>query len=227
MLSSMSAPLAGKFQDHYEVLGIDPKSESEVIQRAYFKLAEKYNPKTSPEGDAEKFDAINLAYEVLSDPVLRREFNKIKGVDNNDGPPKFTGAEFFHQLGRQSGLRAALLCILYDRRRVRPAQPSLTLRHIECMIEITSEDLLFVLWYLKQRGLAAMDDKSSLQITVEGMDYVENNPPRPEDVYPLLKPAALEDPPAPPPAAIVNVPPESVMSVLNRNIARNANRAQS
>jgi len=31
----MSAPLAGKFQDHYKVLEVDAKSDSETIANAY------------------------------------------------------------------------------------------------------------------------------------------------------------------------------------------------
>ncbi len=59
------------------------------------------------------------------------------------------------------------------------------------MLETTTEGLNFALWYLKQRNLASSDDKSNLLITVEGMDYLESNPPTPEAVMPLLKPNAL------------------------------------
>jgi hypothetical protein len=52
----------------------------------------------------------------------------------------------------------------------------------------------FALWYLKQRGLAVNDDKSSLQITVEGMDFLEGNQPAPEAVLPLIKSTAPGDP---------------------------------
>ena len=61
----MSAPLAGKFQDHYAVLGIDPKSDSETIQQAYAKLAQKYHPNNASHRQPEMFEAINMAYETL------------------------------------------------------------------------------------------------------------------------------------------------------------------
>ena len=186
----MSAPLAGKFQDHYEVLGLDYKSDSETIQLVYTKLAKKYNPLNPDTGDEERFEAVNLAYEVLSDPSLRREFDRVKGV-GEDGSPKFSGRQFFDLLGRQTGLRTALLCVLYDRRRSRPFTPSLSMRHIEQTIEATLEEFTFALWYLKQRNLAGSDDKSSLQITVEGIDLLENNPPSPEVVMPFIKPTAM------------------------------------
>jgi hypothetical protein len=183
----MSSSSAGKFQDHYSLLGVDPKANSETIQNNYSKLAQKYHPDNPDTGDAEKFESVNLAYEVLSDPLLRREFDKLKGLDQ-EGAVKFSGLSFFTDLGRSVDLRMALLCVLYDRRRNRPFTPSLSLRQVESMLEATSEEMTFALWYLKQRGLVLVDDKSSLQITVEGSDLLETTRPAAEQVMPLIKP---------------------------------------
>jgi len=68
------------------------------------------------------------------------------------------------------------------------------------MLDATIEELSFALWYLKQRSFVASDDKSSLQITVEGMDFLENNRPSPEIVMPFIKQTAL-------PAAPISAPP--------------------
>src|SRR5262249_38174613 len=141
--------------------------------------------------DAEKLEAISLAFEVLSDPTLRSGFDKIKGVNQDDGSPKFSGLQFFGALKHATSLRAALLCILYDQRRTHPFKPSLSLRPLEGMLQATTEELNFALWYLKQRMLAANDDKSSLFITVDGMDYLERNPPTPDAIMPLIKSEAL------------------------------------
>jgi len=214
----MSAPIAGQFQDHYEVLGIDPESVSETIHRAYGTLAQKYNPRNSATGNAEMFDAINLAYEVLSDPIRRREFDELKGVGQETGGPKFNGVEFFDSLGRETVLRSAILCLLYDRRRSRPSAPSLSMRHIETMVEATAIELSSALWYLKQRSLAASDDKSSLQITVDGMDFLVSNRPVPEDVLAFIKPAALVTSHEALAAPKGNV--ESVLSTLQRALAK-------
>ena len=191
----MSSSAAGKFQDHYAVLGLDPKSDSESIQKAYTKLAQKFHP-NSDTPDKEKFEAVNFAYEVLSDPMLRREFDKLKGISGEEGGPKFTGLKFFDALGRETGLRVAILCILYDRRRLKPFTPSLSLKHVENILEATIDELNFALWYLKQRGLAASDDKSNLQITVEGMDYLETNQPTPAAVMIFIKQTGLATPKA-------------------------------
>lgn len=190
----MSAPLAGKFQDHYKVLEIEPKSNLNTIHQAYGKLAEKYHPRNDKTGDQAMFDAINLAYEVLCDSGLRSEFDKLKGLGEDKAEFKFSGLDFFAALGHETALRAALLCILYDRRRQKPFTPGISMRQVENMLESTPEGLNFALWYLKQRNMVASDDKSNLQITVDGMDYLEKNPPTPEMVMPLIKATGLAIP---------------------------------
>jgi curved DNA-binding protein len=190
----MSAPLAGKFQDHYAILGVDPKSDSETIQRAYAELAQKYHPNNVATGNPESFEAVNLAYEVLCDPQQRSIFDKVKGVGQQARTPQFTGVDFFDALGREAVLRSAILCVLYDRRLAEPSSPSLSIRHLELIVEAPVVRLNSALWYLKQRGLAASDDKSSLQITVDGMDFLESKRPLPEDVMPFIKPAAIAVP---------------------------------
>jgi curved DNA-binding protein CbpA len=217
----MSAPLAGKFQDHYVVLEIEPKADSETIQRAYAKLAQKYHPNNAVTGSAEMFEAVNSAYETLSDPELRSIFDKVKGVGQDQGGPKFSGLEFFDALGREALRRAAILCVLYDRRLNKPNAPSLSMRHLELIVEATAAELASALWYLKQRGWAASDDKSSLQITVDGMDFLESKRPVPEDVMTFIKESAI------PPSLAIPAPQEqpkrgqeSVLSTLNRALAR-------
>ena len=194
----MSAPLAGKFQDHYKVLEIDPKSNQDTIHQAYGKLAEKYHPRNPRGGDKDKFDAINLAYEVLCDPGLRTEFDKIKSGGEDKAEFTFSGLEFFEALGRETALRAALLCILYDRRRSKPLKPGMPMRYVEAMLATSPDEIFFVLWYLKQRGWVASDDKSNVLITVQGMDYLESNQPSAGLVMPYIKSSVVEEREAPP-----------------------------
>ncbi len=207
----MSSSVNGKFQDHYIALGIEPRSDSETIQAAYTKLAKKYHPDNPETGNQTNFDAINMAYEVLSDPVLRIEFDKLKGIDHDAGDPTFSGTVFFDALKQAALLRSAILCVLCDRRRIKPGRPTLTLRVIESMFQITNDELSFAMWYLKQRGLVLNDDKSNLQITVDGLDFLEQNPPPPEAVLALLKPEAI---------AAASAPAPTVLNVLHRVLTR-------
>jgi hypothetical protein len=188
----MSAPSAGKFQDHYEVLGVEHKAGTDAIKVAYARLAEKFHPATGFTPDPEKYDAISLAFEVLCDPELRREFDKLKGIGGEE-KPKFSGMPFFEAYGRDINLRVALLCVLYDRRRSKPFTPSLSMRHVESIVAATSEEINFALWYLKNRELVLQDDKSSLLISTEGMDYLKNNPPDAKDVLRYIRPESVAD----------------------------------
>ena len=97
------------------------------------------------------------------------------------------------------------------------------MRRVESILECTSEGLNFALWYLKQRNLVASDDKSALQITVDGMDFLESNKPAAEDVMAFIKPSAITGAPAQSQAKPSIQPKpevESVMATLNRALAR-------
>ncbi len=60
--------------DYYTILQLDPRAEPEVIKAAYRRLAAKYHPDINPSPEAmERMKLLNAAYEVLSDPVKRRE----------------------------------------------------------------------------------------------------------------------------------------------------------
>lgn len=187
----MSSSVSGKFLDYYIVLGIEPRSDSETIQTAYTKQAQKYHPSNAETGDVDKFDQVNAAYEILSDPALRIEFDKIKGIDQDAGNPTFSGAEFFDGLKRTFVLRSTILCLLCDRRRTKSTKPTMSMREIETMLQTTNDELNFVMWYLKQRGLVINDDKSNLQISAEGMDFLQTNPPSQEAVMQMVRPEAL------------------------------------
>jgi hypothetical protein len=54
------------WKNYYDILGIGPGAEPEVIKAAYTALARKYHPDTG--GSAPRMKEINESYEVLSDP---------------------------------------------------------------------------------------------------------------------------------------------------------------
>jgi len=191
----VSSPSAGKFQDHYDVLGIKSDATTEVIQKAYGELAAKYNPRNAETGDAEKFDALNFAYETLLDPQQRKLFDSLRAGSGKEEIPQFTGRSFFVDVVTEVYLRQTILCILYDQRRRNPITPAVPIRTIDKMVHSTIESFELAIWYLKQRGLVVMDDKSRLLITVEGMDNVVQHPPDPSNIMNLLKATQAE--PAP------------------------------
>ncbi|MBN9663334.1 MAG: DnaJ domain-containing protein [Acidobacteria bacterium] len=182
----MSTPTAVKFQDHYMVLGVQRKSTTEEVFQAYSKLAAKYHPSNRETRDQEMFNAVNRAYEVLSDPESRKAFEASLPQGQVMDSPEFKSDEFFAAIRGESARRMAILCLLYDRRRLRPAVPGVSVREIERTTAISTDEMFFCIWYLKQRNLIISDDKSNIQITVDGMDYLENHTPTPETILPLL-----------------------------------------
>lgn len=62
--------------DHYDVLGLDRDASADDIKKAYRRLARELHPDVNPDEAAqEKFKLVTHAYEVLSDPVQRQQYD--------------------------------------------------------------------------------------------------------------------------------------------------------
>ena len=64
--------------DYYKILGVDKNASQDDIRKAYRKLARKHHPDLNP-NDKEahiKFQQINEANEVLSDPEKRKKYDE-------------------------------------------------------------------------------------------------------------------------------------------------------
>ena len=78
------------FKDYYKILGVEPTADEKTIKTAYRKLARKYHPDVSKEPGAEdKFKEASEAYEALSDPEKRAEYDEIRkyGSQGRFQPP--------------------------------------------------------------------------------------------------------------------------------------------
>ncbi|WP_114751017.1 DnaJ C-terminal domain-containing protein [Pleomorphovibrio marinus] len=86
-----------EFIDYYKVLELSKGASTDEIKKAYRKLARKYHPDLNPD-DANaqrRFQEINEAHEVLSDPEKRKKYDKY-GKD-------WKHADAFEQAGASSG----------------------------------------------------------------------------------------------------------------------------
>ncbi|GEM_PF-3289858 len=72
------------FVDYYKVLSIDKTASADEIKKAYRKLARKYHPDVNPNDNEAKqrFQEINEANEVLSDPEKRKKYDQYGDIGN-------------------------------------------------------------------------------------------------------------------------------------------------
>ncbi len=79
----------GSKRDYYEVLGLSKGAGGDEIKRAYRKLVRKYHPDANPGNkDAEKrFKEVSEAYEVLSDPQKKAQYDQFGFVGDSQGDP--------------------------------------------------------------------------------------------------------------------------------------------
>ncbi|MDN5317842.1 MAG: molecular chaperone DnaJ, partial [Thermoanaerobacterium sp.] len=74
-------------KDYYAILGLDRNASDDDIKKAYRTLAKKYHPDLNP-GNKEaeqKFKEINEAYQILSDPQKKAQYDQFGDAAFNQG----------------------------------------------------------------------------------------------------------------------------------------------
>jgi curved DNA-binding protein len=177
------------FVDYYELLQISPNAEQETIHRVYKMLAQRYHPDNPESGDMSRFLLLNQAFDTLSDPARRQEYNLLYEEYRAKPIGVFETKDFAIGVDGEANRRMGILCLLYTRRRSNPDDPGISLLEFESMMSMPREHLLFTMWYLNERKLLRQDENSDYVITGDGVDYVEANLPTNKILYKLLKAA--------------------------------------
>jgi curved DNA-binding protein CbpA len=88
----------GIVQDNslYKILDIESTATAKEIKKAYFKLAKVYHPDKNP-NHHEQFLKLHSAYQILSDPKSRRDYD-VMGIKAVDNTPSFDAGIFFDVL---------------------------------------------------------------------------------------------------------------------------------
>ncbi|KAJ2582263.1 DnaJ-like protein [Coemansia sp. RSA 1836] len=85
--------------EYYEWLEVTPAATQAEIKKKYYVLALKYHPDKNPSAEAEdKFKQISEAYQVLSDPKQRHQYNELGAEKNREDNAMVDPAYFFNQL---------------------------------------------------------------------------------------------------------------------------------
>jgi molecular chaperone DnaJ len=105
-------------RDLYSVLGVSRKASADEIKKAYRKLARQYHPDRNPGDDEaeERFKEVQEAYDTLSDPKKRAEYDS-GGMFSGFGPRGFGGGGFTSDLGD-------IFSTVFGRRGAQPHAPA-------------------------------------------------------------------------------------------------------
>ena len=173
--------------NYYDLLQINPQAEIETVDRVYRILAGRYHPDNQHTGDSERFLLLKEAYDVLSDPAKRREYDQQFEAGPAGPLPVFLGKEFADGIDSEAKIRIGVLCLLYSKRRANPDYAALSLLDMERIMAFPRERLLFALWYLRAKHFVEQDNRSSFIISADGVDYLESQLPTNQILHKIFR----------------------------------------
>lgn len=98
-------------KDYYETLGVKRAASADELSKAYRELARKYHPDLNPKDNSakEKFQEVQQAFDVLSDPKKREQYDRfgagfesMGGGGGAAGPQGWPGGGFSGSHGGQA-----------------------------------------------------------------------------------------------------------------------------
>mgnify|MGYP003575298980 CR=1 FL=1 len=129
-------------RDYYAVLGVTSRESLHDIKSAYRHLAKQFHPDRAGMEGQEQFQQIQEAYEVLSDPGKRKEYDA--SLDRR-------------RLSKASGIAPEPLVPRHDRSSLNSPEP----------LKSPSEESMFEALYLVSQGFESADnDMTRLMPTI-------------------------------------------------------------
>jgi hypothetical protein len=190
-------PVARKTEqeaDYYDILQISPKAELETVHRVFRMMAGRFHPDNPETGDPEEFLRLKKAYDVLSDPGRRAEYDGMRDVRETEPMPIFELRDFVTGVEAESNRRLGVLSLLYNQRRIDPEKPAVSLLELEPRMGFPREYLSFTMWYLRAKQFVIAADNADYALTAAGVDHVESNAAQSEILAKLLNPGSAHVP---------------------------------
>ena len=161
--------------DFYEVLQVSDTAEPETINRVYRIFAQRYHPDNRETGNEARFREITEAYQVLSNPEKRAQYDATSQKRRKDRWRLVAaGPESENDFEMEQVVRLTVLEALYTKRRLEPHSPGIYLLELERMIGRPREHLEFTVWFLNQKKLIMTDD-ARMYLTADGAEYLEES----------------------------------------------------
>src|SRR4051812_3057149 len=113
--------------NYYEVLQVSENADSDTLHRVFRIMAGRFHPDNPNTGDLGKFYLLKQAYDVLSDPVQREQYDDLHRKQQSDPMPVFELDDFVSGIKAEANRRFGVLTLLYNQRRLDPDHPGVTL----------------------------------------------------------------------------------------------------
>lgn len=120
--------------------------------------------------ETDRFTEVRRAYEVLSNPEERAEYDVRYDTEKSLQWQIFEQGATMDSYEQDRRVFYGILSLLYVARRRNPDDGGLGPVHLEKMLGIPREHLDFPLWYLRLRGWVERFNNGLLAITVDGVD---------------------------------------------------------
>jgi curved DNA-binding protein CbpA len=162
--------------DYYERLQISANAEPETIHRVYRLLAPRFHPDNLETGDESRFREITEAYQTLSDPEKRAQYDIVHEHRKQQRWRLVSqSAKSDNDFDAEKIVRLTILEVLYSKRRTEPYEPSIPQPDLEEISGKPREHLEFTIWFLMQKKLITRADNMNITITADGVEYIEEN----------------------------------------------------
>ena len=159
--------------DYYEFLQISPNADTDTIHRVFRFLAARLHPDNPETGDVGEFYQLKAAYDVLSNPTARADYDAKRKAEPDQESPFSEEVDFMDSIDGELNRRLAVLAVLYYRRRTNPHLPEVSLGEIETRMGFPRDYLDFTIWYLFKKGYVTKGDNAQLALTADGVDFIE------------------------------------------------------